>query len=331
MPRKKDIWLILAVLLAALVIFLLAKQMPQKSLEGRTADVTMAPDAIEVLEHTEKPDVSALQQLSDSQTPAPAVIKDTVTAEPAKTVPAVQAVPAATARPAEAEDVRDVPTVSAEPAETTSETLTAPTVTPGAATAEPAETTPEVLAAPTVTPGAATAEPAETTPEVLAAPTVTPGAVTAEPVETTPEVQSTPTVTPGAETAEPEEAAATAAPETAKPAAGPVMGPVLERSQEPVKGHVIIMVQGQQYGDPIPMDMDKIITVRQDAHTINRIHITRESVHMESATCENQDCVGQGMVTLDNYRSRILGAYIVCMPNGVTVEMVPVSEPEAGQ
>ena len=265
MPRKKDIWLILAVLLAALVIFLLAKGMPQKNIEGRTADVTMAPDAIEVLEQTEKPDVSALQQPSDSQTPAPAVTKDTVTAEPAKTVPAVQAVPAATARPAEAEDVRDVPTVSAEPAETTSEVLAAPTVTPGA------------------------------------------------------------------ETAEPEEAAATAAPETAKPAAGPVMGPVLERSQEPVRGHVIIMVQGQQYGDPIPMDMDKIITVRQDAHTINRIHITRESVHMESATCENQDCVGQGMVTLDNYRSRILGAYIVCMPNGVTVEMVPVSEQEAGQ
>ena len=287
MPRKKDIWLILAVLLAALVIFLLAKQMPQKSLEGRTADVTMAPDAIEVLEHTEKPDVSALQQPSDSQTPAPAVTKDTVTAEPAKTVPADQAAPAATARPAEAEDVRDVPTVSAEPAETTSEALAAPTVTPGAATAEPAETTPEV--------------------------------------------QSTPTVTPGAETAEPEEAAATAAPETAKPVAGPVMGPVLERSQEPVKGHVIIMVQGQQYGDPIPMDMDKIITVRQDAHTINRIHITRESVHMESSTCENQDCVGQGMVTLENYRSRILGAYIVCLPNGVTVEMVPVSEPEGGQ
>ena len=287
MPRKKDIWLILAVLLAALVIFLLAKQMPQKSLEGRTADVTIAPDSIEVLEHTEKPDVSALQQPSDSQTPAPAVTKDTVTAEPAKTVPAVQAVPAATARPTEAEDVRDAPTVTAEPAETTSETLAAPTVTPGAATAEPAETTPEVLDAPTVT--------------------------------------------PGAETAEPEEAAATAAPETAKPVAGPVMGPVLERSQEPVKGHVIIMVQGQQYGDPIPMDMDKIITVRQDAHTINRIHITRESVHMESSTCENQDCVGQGMVTLENYRSRILGAYIVCLPNGVTVEMVPVSEPEGGQ
>ena len=287
MPRKKDIWLILAVLLAALVIFLLAKQMPQKSLEGRTADVTIAPDSIEVLEHTEKPDVSALQQPSDSQTPAPAVTKDTVTAEPAKTVPAVQAVPAATASPTETEDVRNVPTVSAEPAETTSEALAAPTVTPGAATAEPAETTPEV--------------------------------------------QSTPTVTPGAETAEPEEAAATVAPETTKPAAGPVMGPVLERSQEPVKGHVIIMVQGQQYGDPIPMDMDKIITVRQDAHTINRIHITRESVHMESSTCENQDCVGQGMVTLENYRSRILGAYIVCLPNGVTVEMVPVSEPEGGQ
>ena len=154
MPRKKDIWLILAVLLAALVIFLLAKQMPQKSLEGRTADVTIAPDSIEVLEHTKKPDVSALQQPSDSQTPAPAVTKDTVTAEPAKTVPAVQAGPAATASPTETEDVRNVPTVSAEPAETTSEALAAPTVTPGAATAEPAETTPEALDAPTVTPDA---------------------------------------------------------------------------------------------------------------------------------------------------------------------------------
>ncbi len=105
--------------------------------------------------------------------------------------------------------------------------------------------------------------------------------------------------------------------------AGPV-GPQIAKSQDKVQGYVIITLNGRQYGDPIPMDRDKIITVKQDEAKINRIHITPDSVEMESSTCENQDCVGEGIITLENYKTRILSTYIICLPNGVQVEMVPM-------
>ena len=112
---------------------------------------------------------------------------------------------------------------------------------------------------------------------------------------------------------------------TEPPAMGLVIGPMLPHpnATTEVRGHVIVTLNGRQYGDPIPMDRDKIITVRQEDGKINRIHITPESVFMESSTCENQDCVGQGEISLDNYKTRILSTYIICLPNGVTVEMVP--------
>ena len=110
-------------------------------------------------------------------------------------------------------------------------------------------------------------------------------------------------------------------------AAGPA-GPMMPQAQNAsdVKGHVIITLNGRQYGDPIPMDRDKIITIRQDDEKINKIHITPDSVVMESSTCENQDCVGEGEITLENYKTRILSTYIICLPNGVQIEMVPVEQ-----
>ena len=50
------------------------------------------------------------------------------------------------------------------------------------------------------------------------------------------------------------------------------------------------------------MDRDKIITVKQENGAINRIHITPEYVEMESSTCENQDCIGEGEVNVNTYK-----------------------------
>ena len=47
---------------------------------------------------------------------------------------------------------------------------------------------------------------------------------------------------------------------------------------------------------------------------------------MEYSTCENQDCIGEGTITLDNYNDRILGTWIICLPNQVTIEMVPADK-----
>lgn len=198
MPKKKDSLIIGAVLLIAVVLFIVSRVMPKTDLNQKTADVTLAPDAVEYLDAT--PEASAEPTDSPKATPEP-------TAVPEETAPAE-------------------------------------------ATAEPTE-----------------------------------------------------------------------APQSAN-----MMGPMPVPQTEEVKGHVIITVGGRQYGDPIPMDRDKIITIRQENGEINKICITPDSVDMEYSTCENQDCIGEGTITLDNYNERILGTWIICLPNQVTIEMVPADK-----
>lgn len=202
MPKKKDSLIIIAVLVIAVALFVVSRVMPKADLSQKTADVTLAPDAVEYI-----------------------------------------------------------------------------------------DTTPE-----------ATAEPTDS-PEPTQEPTAVP--------EETASIEVT--VEPTAE--------ATKAPESAN-----MMGPMPAQQTEEVKGYVVINVGGRQYGDPIPMDRDKIITIRQDNGEINKIRITPDSVDMEYSTCENQDCIGEGTITLDNYNERILGTWIICLPNQVTIEMVPADE-----
>lgn len=200
MLKKKDLLIIAVVLLAAVALFAGSKMLPKTDLSTKTADVTLAPDAIEYLDETPVPEAA--------QTPE-------ATAEPAATD-----APAATEAP---------------------ETTEAPE--------------------------------------------------------------------------------ATDAPQSAN-----MVGPMMPKQTEKVRGHVVITVAGRQYGDPIPMDRDKIITIKQENGAINRIHITPEYVEMESSTCENQDCIGEGEVNVNTYKDRILSTYIICLPNQVTIEMVPADE-----
>ena len=197
MLKKKDLLIIAVVLLAAVALFAGSKMLPKTDLSTKTADVTLAPDAIEYLDETPAPDAPEAAQ----------------------------------------------------------------------------------------------------TPEA-----------TAEPVAT-------------------EAPAATEAPEaTDAPQSANMVGPMMPKQTEKVRGHVVITVAGRQYGDPIPMDRDKIITIKQDNGEINKIHITPEYVVMESSTCENQDCIGEGEVNVNTYKDRILSTYIICLPNQVTIEMVPADE-----
>lgn len=145
------------------------------------------------------------------------------------------------------------------------------------------------------------------------------------PAPDAPEAAQTPEAT--AEPAATEAPDATEAPEaTEATQSANMVGPMMPKQTEKVRGHVVITVAGRQYGDPIPMDRDKIITVKQENGAINRIHITPEYVEMESSTCENQDCIGEGEVNVNTYKDRILSTYIICLPNQVTIEMVPADE-----
>lgn len=155
--------------------------------------------------------------------------------------------------------------------------------------------------------------------------TLAPDAI--EYLEETPAPQET---TLGGQTPMPEDTVQPAAPAEQKPEAtqkaAPVAGPMPAPQTEEVRGYVVITVRGRQYGEPIPMDRDKVITVRQEDGKTNKVHITPEKVYMESSTCENQDCVGQGEITLENYNTRILSTFVICLPNEVTIELVPVEE-----
>jgi len=196
MPKRKDLLLIIAVVVIAAAMLGVSKLMPKTDLSTKTADVTLAPDAIEYIEAT----------------PAP-------TAE-------------ATAAPTEAPAVTEAPT-------------TEPTAAP-----EKKE--------------------------------------------------------------EPKEAA--------------MVGPMPPKKAETVRGYVVLTVGGRQYGDPIPMDRDKIITLRQEDGKINKVHITPEKVYMESSTCDNQDCVNQGEVTLETMSDRVLYNMILCLPHSVSIELYTQQE-----
>ena len=165
----------------------------------------------------------------------------------------------------------------------------------------------------------ATPAPVEATAAQTEVPTAEPtAAVTAAPAE-----EATATPAPVEATAEPTEAP-TAEPTQEPKQEAAMVGPMPPKKAEVVRGHVVLTVGGRQYGDPIPMDRDKIITLRQDDGKINKVHITPEKVYMESSTCENQDCVQQGEVHVDTYMDRILTTYVICLPNNVSIEMVPV-------
>lgn len=87
-----------------------------------------------------------------------------------------------------------------------------------------------------------------------------------------------------------------------------------------IKAYLMVTVRGLTY-QPIPLYEEHDYTIRQQDGSENVIHVTSDSVSMKSSTCENQDCVQQGTVTVDNYKERILYNMILCLPNQVYLEL----------
>ncbi len=90
---------------------------------------------------------------------------------------------------------------------------------------------------------------------------------------------------------------------------------------------MLITIGGVSY-EPIALTGDgQYITLRQgDAGLENTVYVTSHSMRMEHANCDNQDCIEQGEVTLENKDERLLGDFIVCLPNQVTLELLTAKE-----
>lgn len=149
-----------------------------------------------------------------------------------------------------------------------------------------------------------------------------PAAETAQPGETKP---AEPTAAP-----QPSEAAdATAAPqaEPTEQAGGQAQDPP---SVAYAAGYVRVVSPTVNGWLPLPAEKDYVYPLRQmtaDGTIVeNHIHLTPRGVYMESATCENQDCVHQGEVTLENKADRALENMIICLPHQVYLELYSTEE-----
>ena len=85
-------------------------------------------------------------------------------------------------------------------------------------------------------------------------------------------------------------------------------------------GRLTVYVDGREYCSS-PLIAGECVTVRQEDGSENVIRMTENGFYMESATCPNRECIAQGEVTAENWRSRKLLQQVICLPNRVVVEL----------
>jgi hypothetical protein len=84
---------------------------------------------------------------------------------------------------------------------------------------------------------------------------------------------------------------------------------------------VTIYVGGEVYAR-VPADDYQTITIDQGNGMMNVVVIDESGVRMESSTCKNQICVKQGTIDTHHHSDDImLNNWIICMPNGVSIEV----------
>lgn len=83
---------------------------------------------------------------------------------------------------------------------------------------------------------------------------------------------------------------------------------------------------GDELYKEVSLSEEQTVIVEQQ-NCKNVIRIENGGVFMQEATCRNQDCIEQGTVTPENAGSRALGGWIICLPNRVSVELMPEEQP----
>ena len=70
-----------------------------------------------------------------------------------------------------------------------------------------------------------------------------------------------------------------------------------------------------------PFEEAHTIVIRQADGSENTVRMTGSAVYMEDATCANHDCIQMGEITMENLEMRVMGGFIVCLPQQVIVEV----------
>lgn len=93
----------------------------------------------------------------------------------------------------------------------------------------------------------------------------------------------------------------------------------------PAEAYLSLQIQNVLY-DPIPLLGEADLPVEQPNGKKNVVALTRGSIQMKSSNCDNQQCVHQGIVTLENRDERVLMDMIICLPNQVTLRLLTPEE-----
>lgn len=93
----------------------------------------------------------------------------------------------------------------------------------------------------------------------------------------------------------------------------------------PAEAYLSVQI-GQVVYDPIPLLEENTLELVQSDGKRNVVAFTPGSIVMHASNCDNQDCVHQGKVTLDNRDQRVLMNMIICLPNQVVLSLLDARE-----
>ena len=99
----------------------------------------------------------------------------------------------------------------------------------------------------------------------------------------------------------------------------PLSAPVLA----PEKGgglRVILTLDGREIAN-LPFGEAHTVRVEGENGFENTLRISENSVRMESANCDGQDCVKMEEITRDNLETRVMQGMIICLPHRLCVEV----------
>ena len=122
----------------------------------------------------------------------------------------------------------------------------------------------------------------------------------------------------------PETTAAPEATESPESTEAPASTEEPAAAKEPAQAYLVVSVAGAMY-EPIPLYEEGRYTVKR-GDLVNTIEVTPDSIKMHASSCDNQDCVEQGVVSLENRSKRVLQNMIICLPNEVVLELYTTEE-----
>ena len=108
-------------------------------------------------------------------------------------------------------------------------------------------------------------------------------------------------------------------------AAGMILKPQTQTPAENVQGWLRIQVDDRVM-EPVPLVDGGEYVIDQPDGKQNVVHTTANGAVMHFSTCDNQSCVQQGEVTLENRDDRVLMNMIICLPNEVILEVLTPEE-----